>query len=111
MVDSLELSWGADRVNIKQALDNIAGVEGNAEWSIDYTVAEQKANPDLFTALGHAENKDGKKPKTFDITLLVNRKNKQFKVVKAVDNGEVLKGAMIVMSLALEGGYSEGTSL
>jgi|GEM_PF-6834174 len=26
LVDSLELSWGSDRVNIKHALDNIAGV-------------------------------------------------------------------------------------
>jgi len=112
LVNDFDLAWGTDRVNIKHALENIAGVEGSVDWHISYATAKQKGNPDLFTAIGHAENNDGKKPKTFDIILLVNRQNKQFKVVKAVDNGKVLKDRLdVVMSLALQGGYSQGIDL
>jgi hypothetical protein len=110
LVDSLELTWGSDRVNIKDALDNIAGVEGSVYWTISYADAKLKNNPDLFTAIGHAINKEHKKPKIFDIKLLVNRQNKRFRVLKAIDNGEVLKGPMVTMSLAIEGGYSQGVS-
>jgi hypothetical protein len=110
LVNSFELSWGSDRVNIKEALDNFAGVEGSVNWSISYAEAKLKNNPDLFTAFAHAENKDHKQAKIFDITLLVNRENKRFKVIKAVDNGKILKGVMITMTLALEGGYSQGVN-
>jgi len=69
-----------------------------------------KKNPNLFTAFGHAENKEHRKPKTFEIALLVNRQNKKFKVLKAVDNGKTIKGAIVIISLALDGGYSQGVS-
>lgn len=110
LVHEFELAWGADRVNLKDALDNIAGVKGKTQWKISYKEAQRESNPETFIASCHAVNADRKKTKTFDIKLLVNRPRKRFKVLSAVDNGEVLKGPMIIMTLALKGGYTQAAN-
>jgi hypothetical protein len=110
IVDSLELSWGSDRVNINDALNNIAGVEGNVKWTFDYKEEKYRNNADLFVAEGVARPNPEDKRKGYVIKLLVNREKRRFKVLKAVNNGEVEKGPMIIMSLALKGGYSQGIS-
>jgi hypothetical protein len=110
LLDSLDLFWSTDRINIKRALENIAGIEGSVEWDISYKDDELKNNPNLFKAYAHAENKEYTKPRSFDITLLVNRQNKKFKVLKAVNNGKTLKGKMILICLALNGDYPQGVT-
>jgi hypothetical protein len=110
LVDSLELAWGSDRVNINKALNNIAGVEGDVNWTFDYHDPKYKANPNLFVAEGIATISPNNKTNTFDIILLVNREKQIFKVLKAKEDGKTLKGPMIIMALALRGGYSQGVT-
>jgi hypothetical protein len=110
IVDSLELAWGSDRVNINNALNNIAGVEGSVNWIFDYHDVKYKSNPDLFVTEGIARPIPNDSHKGFVIKLLVNREKRRFKVLKAISDGKVLKGPMVIMSLALEGGYSQGVS-
>jgi hypothetical protein len=111
IMEGLELAWGADRVNIQQAMNRFAGVSGSMHWEFDISPKDYKDNPDIFIADGYAVNTDipGKK-KTLELSVLVNSRTKNFKILKAKENGKALEGPIIIMTLAVEGGYSTSTT-
>lgn len=106
LLEGLELVYFADRINISNAMNAIAGLEGDVDWIVSYP-DEYKNKPNLFVLEGTAKNTE-KKEEVY-LKLLVNRETGQFEVKKAIENGEELDKAQLMVILALSGaGWKSG---
>lgn len=109
MIKSLEYVWMADRINIYDAMNALAGIEGDVTWDVIYPV-EYKEKPHLCVIIGDSKGVNNGKEKVIHIELLYNKNTGQSQTKVATNNGKAMNGLEFMMLLALSGaGWTSGS--
>ncbi len=93
-----------DGTNMYTAMNLIAGVKGNVNWTISYP-EKYKDNPNLFVAEGRAINEE--RQRDIYLRLLVNRATGAVEFESATKSGKEMQGLHLptILRSAVENGY------
>jgi len=108
IIKKLEYVWFADRINIYNAMNALAGIEGTVDWTIVYP-EEYKDKPHLCVIIGDSKGLKKGKENVIHIEMLYNKNTGQSETRVATENGKAMNGLEFMMLLALSGaGWTSG---